>query len=210
MRIPILFTILTTCISAFSQSYQLNDYQKDYSKNDIQSRLCVEIIYENDIPVDTIKLNKVEFDQRGRVIQYTQYFAKKRELYHINYEYNTDGTIRSCKVSHLFHGWEPVDLIVQEENGKLISLECPVEIRNFWMKEAYTYSKIGKINSSVQLDMKDGEWVPRSPQAYSSTIHSGENTPTYIHNPSGLLHMQQNLNDAGQLKSLLLFSYTHF
>lgn len=210
MRIPILFAFLAIGLSAFSQSFQLNDYQRDYLKNDIHSRMCIEIIYENGAPVDTLMISKVEFDQKGRVVQYTQFFAKKRELYHINYEYNLDGTISSCKLSHLFHGWEPVDLIVQEENGKLLSLECPIEIRNFWKKESYSYSKTGRIASSVQMDMKDGEWAPRLSQEYSSTIHSGENSPTFIHNPSGLLHMQQNLNDSGQIKSTLLFSYTHY
>ncbi|MEZ4800805.1 MAG: hypothetical protein R2809_13725 [Flavobacteriales bacterium] len=76
-------------------------------------------------------------------------------------------------------------------------------------KETYSYTKSGRISSSVQMDMKDGEWAPRLPQNYSS-IHSGENSPTFIHNQSSLLHMQQNLTDSGQIRSTLLFSYTHY
>lgn len=204
------FVIFSLSYNLYAQSIELNDFSRDFSKNSIKSRHCFEVSYNGTTPVDTFLVSDSEFDQKGRIVHYTKYFAKKRKLYELFYEYNPSNELTRCYVQHAFYGWEPVELSISLEEGKVMALECPIVIRNFWQRETYHYNDRGRMTYSEEWENKEGEWTSRLKQDYPSTIHSGENTPTYIHNPSGLLILHQLYDAQGTVKAARHFTYTHY
>jgi hypothetical protein len=185
----------------------LNSYASDFKKNHIQSRFCKEVILSDDI-ADSIYISKEEFNEEGLIIKFTAFFAGKRRLYEERFEYNASKWPSKSYVSHSFHQWEEQELQhIYDEKGILIARICPVEIRNFWSKEEYFYDSSGRMIKCVRYHNRDGAYQSQESLEYSPTIHSGENTPTYVHDHRGLLVNQQIHGGDGKNKSFLLFDY---
>jgi hypothetical protein len=207
----VIFSVLLST-STNAQTIKLNDFRSDFSKNHIKSRTCYQVTYQNFQPVDSIIMNESLFDESGRIIQYTHFFARGKKLYTINYNYDEKGQLARCILNHAFSDVNPVDLIIEkDEKGKVLSLVCPSEIRNFWTKEEFAYNEKGRMVASAQFSKQNGEWVPREKQEYSPTIHSGENTPTFIHDSRGLLILHQLAkSDSVAPNKAFCFNYTTY
>lgn len=194
-------------LSASSQGLQLNSYASDFKKNQVHSRFCKEVSIGQGI-VDSVYISKGEFNEDGLMIKYTAFFAGKRRLYEERFEYSMSKWPSKSYVSHAFHQWEEVELQhIYDEKGMLVSRICPIEIRNFWIKEEYFFDPSGRMIKCVRHRNQDGAYHSQEIEEYSATIHSGENTPTYIHDHRGLLVNQQIHNGNGSSKSFLFFEY---
>lgn len=194
-------------LTAFSQGMQLNSYASDFKKNHIQSRFCKEVRLSNDV-VDSIYISKGEFNEEGLITKFTAFFAGKRRLYEERFVYASSKWPSKSYVSHAFHQWEELELQhIYNEKGLLVARICPVEIRNFWAKEEYIYDASGRMIKCVRYHHQDGAYHSQVSEEYSATIHSGENTPTYVHDHRGLLVNQQIHGGDGTSKCFLFFEY---
>ena len=195
-------------LTAFSPGIQLNSYSLDFKKNQVTSRFCKEVIMRPDGSADSVYISQGEFDSNGQLARHTSFFAGKRKLYEQRFEYAQGKWPTKSFVSHAFNQWEEVEIQhLFDDKGQLIARICPVEIRNFWSKEEYFYDENGRMTKCIRYRNIDGAYDSQEVEEYSSTIHSGENTPTYIHDHRGLLINQQLHGSNGNSKSFLLFEY---
>jgi hypothetical protein len=206
LSLTVFFSIIG--FSAFSQGIQLNSYSLDFKKNQVSSRFCKEVVMRPDGGVDSIYISEGEFNSIGQLVKYTSFFAGKRKLYEERFEYSEGTWPSKSFVSHAFNQWEEVELLHSyNDKGQLIARICPIEIRNFWSKEEYFYDENGRMTKCIRYRNIDGAYDSQELEEYSSTIHSGENSPTFIHDHRGLLINQQLHGTNGNSKSFLLFEY---
>lgn len=202
-----LLSVFPLLISA--QSIKSLDYSSDYKKNGVSLRYCIEVKFEG-TEADSIPINKTEFDANGRIIQYTEYFAGGRKLSVQNFSYNSEGKLITSCVSHAFNNWESVELIhIYDAKGKLLRRECPIEIRNFWKTEKYTYDSSSKIKEVVWSRENDGRLEEYKMETYSAAVHSGENTPNYIHDANGLLIIHRIMDNSGVSQRQRVYRYEY-
>jgi len=209
LRMKLLVFSFLVClhVSVYSQGLQLNSYASDFKKNNVHSRFCKEIRLVNGT-ADSIYISKGEFNEEGLITKFTAFFAGKRRLFEERFEYNSSKWPVKSYVSHAFHQWEELELQhVYDEKGTLTARVCPIEIRNFWTKEEYIYDSSGRMIKCIRYHHQDGAYHSQESEEYSATIHSGENTPTYIHDHRGLLVNQQIHGGDGTSKSFLFFEY---
>ena len=205
----LLFIVFFSTI-AHSQCVKSLDFSKDYKKNKVSSRKCTEYIYNGYSITDSIVISEANFDAEGRIVKYTEFFARGRKLNEQTFEYNEAGQMTKSFVSHVFNDWQPVEMILEfDSSGKLISRTCPVEIRNFWMKEVYHYNAKGKQIKCDQLKQGAQTLEMKSSQEFAPTLHSGENTPMDIHDPNGLLSIHQFYNSSGTVDRVWKYVYSH-
>ena len=133
-----------------------------------------------------------------------------KKLNEQTFEYNEKGELSKSIVSHVFNEWQPVEMILEfDSSRRLISRTCPVEIRNFWMKEVYHYNAKGKQIKCDQLKQGAQTLEMKSSQEFAPTLHSGENTPMDIHDPNGLLSIHQFYNSSGTVDRVWKYVYNH-
>lgn len=186
------------------------DFSKDYKKNKVTSRTCTEYSYSGYTVTDSIKISEATFDAEGRITKYIEFFARGRKLNEQTFEYNEKGELTKSLVSHAFNDWQPVEMILEfDSSGRLISRTCPIEIRNFWMKEVYHYNAKGKQIKCDQLKQGAQTLEMKSSQEFAPTLHSGENTPMDIHDPNGLLSIHQFYNSSGTVDRVWKYVYSH-
>ncbi len=208
MKLCLTLFVFLFCLKSNSQSLQLNSYSSDFKKNQISSRFCKEVSIRPDGSVDSVYISLGDFNSSGQLMKFTSYFAGKRKLYEERYEYNVGPWPSKSFVSHAFNQWEEVELLHSyNDKGQLIARICPNEIRNFWSKEEYFYDENGRMTKCVRYRNEEGAYQSQEIEEYSTTIHSGENTPTYIHDHRGLLINQQLHGSNGKSKSFLFFEY---
>lgn len=198
----LLFLIAPLC--GTTQGLKLNDYAGDYKKNGIQFRRTIEIEPSG----DTILIDESHFNVDGMTVEYIDYFARNRILNTQKFEYEKSRYPVRSFVDHLFYKEETVELIHRfNEKGQLVSRECPVEIRHFWAKEEYTYDHAGRMVSCTRYT-RDGEvWTLTETESFSPYIHSGENSPSFIHDERGLLLIRQMKSAATGSGTLQKFIY---
>ncbi len=208
MKLNLTLIVIFFCLKSFSQSLQLNSYASDFKKNQIGSRFCKEVTIRPDGSNDSIYISLGDFNSSGQLVKFTSYCAGKRKLYEERYEYNNGTWPSKSYVMHAFNQWEQVELEhIYNDRGQLVARVCPIEIRNFWTKEEYYYDSNGRMAKCIRFRNEDGAYQSQEIEEYSSTIHSGENTPTYIHDHRGLLINQQLHGSNGKSKSYLFFEY---
>lgn len=209
-RILLLLTIGFTSLFAQSQCVKSLDFSKDYKKNKVRTRICTEYTYSGYSVTDSIVISEASFDSEGRIIKYTEFFARGRKLNEQTFEYNENGQISKSTVAHVFNDWTPVELSLEfDSSNRLISRTCPIEIRNFWAKEVYHYNKQGKQIKCDQLKQGAQTLEMKSSQEFAPNLHSGENTPMDIHDPNGLLSIHQYYNSSGTVDRVWKYVYAH-
>lgn len=208
-RSLLLFVLVLSNAMAHSQGVKSLDFSKDYKKNKVSARKCTEYIYSGYTVTDSILISEAFFDAEGRIVKYTEFFARGRKLNEQTFEYNEKGQLTKSFVSHVFNDWQPIELILEfDQSGKLVSRTCPVEIRNFWIKEVYHYNAQGKQIKCDQLKQGAQTLEMKSTQEFAPNLHSGENTPMDIHDPSGMLSVHQFYNSSGSVDRVWKYVYT--
>lgn len=208
MKFKLTLFVFLFCLNSYSQSLQLNSYSSDFKKNQISSRFCKEVTLRPDGSSDSVYISLGNFNSNGQLVKFTSYFAGKRKLYEERYEYNQGQWPSKSYVFHAFNQWEEIELEhVYNDKGQLTARVCPIEIRNFWVREEYFYDASGRMLKCIRFRNEEGAYQSQEVEEYSSTIHSGENTPTYIHDHRGLLINQQLHGSNGKSKSFLSFDY---
>jgi YD repeat-containing protein len=194
--------------SAQGQSIKSLDFAKDYQKQGVKTRVCVEYRYKGYQITDSMAISEARFDDLGRIIHYTEYFAGGRKLNEQTFSYDAQGKLIASTVAHVFNNWEPVELQLEfDAKGKLIARKCPVEIRNFWTEERYSYNNQGKLTRTEQFSSTNGHVALRSSMDYAASLHTGENTPMDIHNEHGLHDLHQFFNANGQVEYVWKYRY---
>lgn len=206
-----IFTFLVGSLlfsTAYSQSVKSLDFAKDYQKHGVKTRVCMEYRYQGYQITDSLAISEAKFDENGRIIHYTEYFAGGRKLNEQTFTYDAQGKLIASTVAHVFNSWEPVELQLEfDAKGKLISRKCPIEIRNFWTEERYCYNSQGKLIRTEQYNTTNGQVEMRSSMDHAASLHTGENTPMDIHNERGLHALHQFFNASGQVEYVWKYRY---
>lgn len=194
--------------TVYSQSIKSLDFSKDYQKQGVKTRVCMEYRYQGYQITDSMTISEARFDDLGRIIHYTEYFAGGRKLNEQTFSYDAQGKLIGSTVAHVFNSWEPVELQLEfDAKGKLVARKCPIEIRNFWTEERYTYNSQGKLTRTEQFSSTNGQVELRSSMDHAPSLHTGENTPMDIHNERGLHDLHQFFNANGQVEYVWKYRY---
>src|SRR5690606_11346669 len=120
MRFFTTVLISMIAVSLYGQDIKLLDYASNYASKKVTARKSYEIKYRGGI-TDTTITGEARIDENGRMIHYTEYFARGRKMAEYAYEYDADGRVTRNTVQLVFNGWEPVDFILSYDNkGRLI------------------------------------------------------------------------------------------
>jgi hypothetical protein len=204
-----LYTLFAVCSSlcAAAQDLKPLDYAKTYSSNGITQRICREVRY-NSASADTITVGIAHFDAVGRMTEYHEFFAGGR-LYAI-YTYSYDGFNRmsSAQVRHTFYQMEPVDMRIEhDEKGRVTSLALTQPIRNFWMKQTFTYNEKGIMTRSEQWFDRNGVPTSLNRKDYPGYLGSGDNSLTHIFDQRGLELTHRFFNASGGVDKAWIYTY---
>ena len=202
-------TLFAACasISATAQDLKPLDYAKTYSSNGITQRICREVRYKA-ANVDTVNVGIAYFDALGRMTEYHEFFAGGRLYAIYTYSYDDNNKMSSAQVRHTFHRMDPVDLDIEhDEKGRVISLALTQPIRNFWMKQTFTYNEAGIMTRSEQWFDREGVPTSLNRKDYPGFIGSGDNSLTHIFDQRGLEVSHRFFNANGEMNKALI--YTH-
>lgn len=192
-----------------SQDIKLLDHALQFKKHKVATRDCYEIKYKENLAVDSIHRSYEEYNQNGRLMKFTEYYSKGKEMAVYRYEYDEKGNITRNTLSLVFNNWQEIEMILTfNEKGRLIQREMPETIANFWCKETFTYGSDGKMVRSDQWYMTGGATKALSHKNYSDQIESRENSPTHIYDTKGLLIIHQTYKN-GISDSAFCYNYTY-
>ncbi len=205
-----LLLLLFVSVIANAQDIKPLDYASHYKKHKVTSRDCFEVKYKGNQALDSIHRGFEEYDQHGRLIKFTEYYAKGKEMAIYRYEYDDKAKIIKNTVSIVFNNWQAIELtLTHDAKGRLIQREMPELISNFWCKETFSYGKGGTLTKSDQWYMSEGSPRALSHKEYDDQIEWKENTPTHIFDSKGLLIIQQTCMH-GRCDSAYCYSYSYF
>jgi len=180
---------------AQAQDIKLLDFAPQYTKLKVVERKTTEIKTYKGAP-DTTVCGIAKFDAKGRIIHYTEYFARGRKMAEYFYNYDATGKLISNTVQTTFNDWQPIELqLTFDSKGRLSSRELPESISNFWKTEVFHYTNSGVLIKNEKWHEMNGALSLMETKDYPQTITAHENSLTYIYNPQGLLMIHQLYNN---------------
>jgi hypothetical protein len=199
--------LICSTVGACAQDLKPNDFAAVFAKNHISKRICKEIKFENNKAIDSVMIGEAHFDAQGRMIHYTEFFARGRKMAEYNYTYDATGKMIAASVALVFNDWKPLDFILTHDaKGRVVSRELKESVANFWKKESFTYSGSILVKSEQWYEVNGG-LIPNTYKDYPPTLEPRENSLTYIHDTRGLLIMHQLFNRTGRAEKALVYSY---
>ncbi|MCC6600158.1 MAG: hypothetical protein IT223_05740 [Crocinitomicaceae bacterium] len=179
-------------------------------KNHVKLRVCREIKY-NIKSNDTTRFGEEVFDQFGRITTYTEYFAGGKVFAIYEYIYGEKNKVEKNIVKHIFNDFQPVEFILAyDAAGRLISRTLPNPIRNFWVKESFTYTKNGVLVKAEQWYSVEDTLKVLYSKEYPLSLRPIENSLVYLYDQKGLLVLHQFYSRAGKLDRCRSFEYSFY
>lgn len=211
MKIALLsISFLISCFISYSQDLKPLDYTRQYEKHHIRTRICKQVHYKGQQVVDSTMVGIASFDEKGRMIHYTEFFAGGRKMAEYDYSYNESGKMIKSSVSLVFNGWIPMEFELKyDKKDRVISRELKEAMANFWKKETYTYNNEVMIKCNQWYEVNGG-LVSETYKDYPPSLDVKENSLTYILDAKGLLIIQQLFNGRGQVERALVYNYEFF
>jgi hypothetical protein len=191
MKPLFVFFMLFMAKASIGQDIKSLEYAKQYQKNKVQSRRCVEIRYNGNIATDTVLISLEEFDRSGRISRYIEYDRHNSPVAEYHFEYDAAGQIR-MSVSHKYSDWMEVTLVPEfDEKRRMISRSPVNKPHGFWEKETFNYDASGKLLSRDHWYVVDGVHRPLINKAFPETVEKNENSLSYIYDEHDLLIIEQ-------------------
>lgn len=190
-----------------AQDIKLLDYAPQYAKQKVSERKSSEIKLYKGI-MDTTVCGVAKFNAQGKVVHYTEYFARGRKMAEYSYEYDANGKLVAGTVQTTFNDWQPLAFQLNfDTKGRLISRELPESISNFWKKETFHYTNTGVLIKNEKWHDLNGTLSLMETKDYPQTLTTTENSLTYIYNPQGLLMIHQLYNSNGKVERSMHYDY---
>lgn len=208
MRIVLCLFFFCSGLSILAQDLKPLDYASLYRKHGIRSRTCREVRHQP-AARDTMMIASCRFDDQGRMVSCTEYFAGGRLYAEYSYSYDASGRMNAAEVRHVFNQMIPVPLrITHDANGRVISFEVQEPIRNFWVQQDFTYNEKGILIRSEQWIDRNGERMAANRKEYPGTIEPRDNSLTHIHDMRGLEILHQFYTPAGTVDRSWIYTYS--
>lgn len=194
--------VTTSC----AQDLKFLDQQSALADNKVRGVNTVEIRYSGNNATDTIPKGMAEFDNNGRITQYTEFFARGKKSAVFSYLYDSNGHLASSYVAHRKEDFKPVPFMMEfDDKGRMVTRWPARPIDEFWVKEIFTYAPNGVMVKATQI-YANGD---RTFQEYPATMMPKENSLSFLYDQHGLLQAQQLFNKQGKVSSVLRFMYKY-
>lgn len=202
----------TTCFilaaaSAMAQDVKHIDYQPAYEKNKIKAVNSLEVRFKGNQAVDTIPKGTAEMDEKGRMVKFTEYFAKGRKNAVYTYHYGPDGHLDASEVACRTMDFKPVAFMMEFDNkGRMISRIPTEPIPGFWEREVFIYSQSGSLVRAEQ-HYPNGQMTFSE---YPANVVPKENSMSWMYDQKGLVQSHQIFNKSGVSDRMIVFKYQHY
>lgn len=199
--------LLMASVASVAQDVKHIDYQQAYEKNKVKSVNSLEVRFKGNQAVDTIPKGSAEMDERGRLVKYTEYFAKGRKNAVYTYHYDANGRLEAGEVACRTVDFKPVAFMMEfDKQGRMISRIPTEPIPGFWEREVFIYSNSGSLVRAEQ-HYPNGQMTFAE---YPANIVPKENTMSWMYDQKGLVQSHQIFNRSGVSDRMIVFKYQHF
>jgi hypothetical protein len=189
----------------YTQDVKFMEQRDLLASEKVASVQTVEIRFKGDEAIDSIPKGKAEFDDHGRMIRYTEFFARGRKAAEFIYEYDDKGRLVSSSVSHRAMEFRPIPMKMEmDDQGRMISRAPAETIPGMWEKETFSYDRNGGL---VRAD----QWYSNGQHTfdeYPAQMMPGASHMSMLMAPNGLIHAQQRYDGQRQLTGILRYRYT--
>lgn len=195
--------------TTFCQDLKLLDYADVFRKNKVHTQTVKEISYKNKVAVDTLVSGIAEFDAWGRMISYKEFFAGGRHYATYRYQYDESGKVYSASIEHVFAEFKPVYFnLTYDTKGRVIERMLREPIRNFWMKETFTYNYAGVLVKSEQWYDRGDKLEVRSSKTHPETNGRDPKSLSNLFDQRGLpiLCKKQSANNGTEISEVYEYS----
>lgn len=203
--LPLIICLLNG-LCAWAQDTKHMDYRDAYRRNGVSQVQSVEVRYKGHEAVDTLPMGVAEIDEKGRMVKYTEFFARGRKNAEYLYHYDAYGKLASAEIAHRSLDFRPVPFMVEfDEKGRMVSRTPQESIPGFWEREEFVYSPDGTLVKAQQYYP-----VGQSTFAeYPASVLPRENSLSWIFDQRGLPVTQQVFDRTGRSERAILFRYKY-
>jgi hypothetical protein len=188
------FSVLALLFASYAgigQDIKSLEYAKQYQKQQVQSKKCMETIFSGNVPQDTIMQSFEEYDRMGRILRYIEYDRKSAPIAEYHYEYDAKGNMK-MSVTHRYSDWQEIELVGEYDDRKRLVSRTPLNKPDgFWEKETFNYDAGGKLLSRDQWYFVDGVLKPVMNKSFPQSVEKNENSLSYIFDEHDLLIIEQ-------------------
>jgi hypothetical protein len=206
--IGVLLILVSTSLAA--QDLKPLDHAAQYKKHHVKSRDTFKVKYLAQNKKDSTLTAHEEFNAKGQLIRFIEYYSKGEQMAIYTYEYNEAGKIIKNTVSLVFDGWKEKELqLTHDAKGRLLSRELPESVPNFWKKETFSYSPTGILTKSEQWYEVAGVAKPLNHKDYPPDMIQKDNSLNQIYDTKGLLIIHNQYVN-GKIAFADCYSYSYF
>ncbi|MGB1032262.1 MAG: hypothetical protein ACPGWM_06595 [Flavobacteriales bacterium] len=210
MRISGMLLILLFCSSliSFGQTLKQLDHSYHYKLSGVHTQ---KVMLEHENGPQCLEFER-KFDEQGRLIEETRYFACGRVHSIQKFNYNEEGKLTRNTFSQVFMQFEEIEFdLLFNEHGQLIERSLNVPIPQGWQKETIGYHPDGSIKTCKQWIQNGEQWEVFTEQEFDTKqadqAARKKNSLSKVYDMNGLPLVHYRYTETGEIKSALRYTY---
>lgn len=205
-----LWALILLVLPVQSQDIKSLDYKNVFQKNRVNTRTCYEVKYTGNAATDSLLKSKEVYDIQGRLTSILEYYAGGKLLAEHHFEYDAQGKIVRCTVSHAFNEMKPAELTLKHDpKGRLVERTLPEAVRNYWQKETFLYHANGTLAKTQQWYLQNGTLAVLSTKEYPASIAPKDNSLTLLFDQKSLPIVHNFYSASGKMERAWRYVYTY-
>lgn len=206
----LLCSVFYHVISIQAQDIKSLDYKNLFQKNKVTTRTCYEVKYSGNAATDSLLKSKELYDTQGRLTSMLEYYAGGKLLAEHHFEYDAQGKIIRCTISHAFNEMKPIEMALKyDAKGRLVERTLPEAVRNYWQKETFLYHANGTLAKTQQWYQQNGALVALSTKEYPASIAPKDNSLTLLFDQKSLPIVHNFYSATGKMERAWRYVYTY-